>query len=272
MTSSATSSSPSGSRVSETKLRRPPPQCGPAIEQLGPGQGDHEQRHLAAWLEDELDEVEQAVARPVEVLDDEQQRPAEGGELDRRAPGREERRAIGELDLAGADRRGQQVGRSFGGRVAGLLEPASGCRAGARRVAGRPGSSRSSRSSVRIGQNVSRWPYGRHWAIATCTSGLAGAEAVDGLLEQPRLAHAGRRDHADQERAALGERAARHEVELSEVRAAPDERRPRDVGPRRASEQLARADRVGLALRRRRRRGTGTRRPRGRRRPSAHRR
>ncbi len=34
-----------------------------------------------------------------------------------------------------------------------------------------PGSSSRSRSNVRIGQNVRRWPYGRHWAIATCTPG-----------------------------------------------------------------------------------------------------
>ena len=133
--------------------------------------------HLAAWLEDELDEVEQAVARPVEVLDDEHERPAAGGELDRRPPRGEERRAVGELALAGADRRGEQVGGSVGGRVAGLREPAPD--GAPERLRGQVvGQLEQDRSRVRIGQNVSRWPYGRHWAIGDLRRSGARAEAL----------------------------------------------------------------------------------------------
>ena len=56
-----------------------PPAAAPrraALEELGPGERDHEDRRVAARLQDRLDEVEQAVARPVEVLDQEHERPA----------------------------------------------------------------------------------------------------------------------------------------------------------------------------------------------------
>ena len=71
-----------------------------------------------SWPQNELDEVQKAVARPVQVFDDEDDRLLEGRELDRRAPCREELRAIDELDLGGTNRGGQQVRGSLGCFVA----------------------------------------------------------------------------------------------------------------------------------------------------------
>ena len=84
----------------------------PAVEELGPGERDHHERHVGARLEHRLDEVEQAVARPVEVLDDEHERGALGGHLDEPPPRGEERDPVA-LDLGGADRRGKQLRRAL---------------------------------------------------------------------------------------------------------------------------------------------------------------
>src|SRR5258705_7667984 len=71
-----------------------------AIEELGPGESDHQHRRAATRLHHEFDEVEKAVARPVEVLEDNDKRPGSGGDLDHRAPRREQRRAIDDTLLS----------------------------------------------------------------------------------------------------------------------------------------------------------------------------
>jgi hypothetical protein len=58
--------------------------AGPAFEQLGPGRTDDEQRHAIDPIDEPVDEVEQAVVRPVEVLDDEHHRTALGHRLEKR--------------------------------------------------------------------------------------------------------------------------------------------------------------------------------------------
>ena len=63
---------------------------GPALEQLGPGQGQDEDRDAPGPLEQVVDEVEQARVGVVEVLEDHHDRAARGEPLEERAPGPEE--------------------------------------------------------------------------------------------------------------------------------------------------------------------------------------
>ena len=79
-----------------------------SVQQLGTGQDDHQQRRLAAGLKDHLDQVEERVARPVEVLDDHDQRLLLCGELDSRPPRGEELAAVDMLTLPGSEGRRQQ--------------------------------------------------------------------------------------------------------------------------------------------------------------------
>ena len=83
--------SSSGSSAIETWLRRPPPQLGRRSSSSGRASA-RAARGVAARLKDELEEVEQRVARPVQVLEGEHQRAPAGGRLDESAPRREERR------------------------------------------------------------------------------------------------------------------------------------------------------------------------------------
>ena len=71
------------------ELSLPPPQPGLLVEQLGAGGADDEQRHAARPLHELVDEVEQSLVRPVEVFEDEDQRPLSGQLLEEAAPGRE---------------------------------------------------------------------------------------------------------------------------------------------------------------------------------------
>ena len=56
---------------------------------------------------------------------------------------------------------------------------------------------------------------------------LDRGEAVEELLKEPRLADAGRCNHADHEGTQLVERPARDQLQLLQVRAATDQGRPR---------------------------------------------
>jgi len=75
----------------------------PPVKELGPGERDHEHRRVPARLHDELDEVEEAVARPVQVLEHDHERRRARGDLDRRPPGGEERGPVDDVLLARAD-------------------------------------------------------------------------------------------------------------------------------------------------------------------------
>ncbi len=66
----------------------PPPR--PTFDQLGPGQGDDGQRDTRAPVQHMIDEVEQAVVSPVEVLEHEDDRPGRRDPLEERAPGAEQ--------------------------------------------------------------------------------------------------------------------------------------------------------------------------------------
>ena len=80
----------SGSSAIPTMLRRPAPHAGRRSSRFGPGHGDHQDRHVAAPIEQVVDEVEQAAVGGMEVLEH-QDRGARGGDpLEEGAPGREE--------------------------------------------------------------------------------------------------------------------------------------------------------------------------------------
>jgi hypothetical protein len=66
---------------------------GPALEQLGPGGGDEQHRRVRGPLDEMVDEVEQAVVGPVDILEEEDQRALLCQRLEQRPPGGEVLRA-----------------------------------------------------------------------------------------------------------------------------------------------------------------------------------
>ena len=86
--------------------------AGPALEQLGARRADDEQRHAGRPVGEIVDEVEQAVVGPVQILEDEHQRPLLGQRLEQAAPRRERLVAAVARVLAGraeADERAQEA-------------------------------------------------------------------------------------------------------------------------------------------------------------------
>ena len=59
---------------------------GPALEQLGARGGDEQHRRVRGPLDEIVDEVEQAVVGPVDILKQEDQRPLLGQRLEQRPP------------------------------------------------------------------------------------------------------------------------------------------------------------------------------------------
>ena len=62
---------------------------GATRQQLGPGGAEDQQRHAARPVDEVVDEVEQRVVGPVQVLEDEDERALVGDRLEEAAPGRE---------------------------------------------------------------------------------------------------------------------------------------------------------------------------------------
>ena len=85
--------------------------AGPALEQLRPRGADDEQRNVRHPLDELVDEVEQALVRPVQVLDDEHERPLLGERLEEAAPGGEglATSVAPELALAAEPDEGEEV-------------------------------------------------------------------------------------------------------------------------------------------------------------------
>ena len=79
------------------------------VEQLRSGQGDHQDRRLATRLHQVLDQVQQAVRRPVKVFEDDHQGRPERGGLGRRPPGGEKQVSVRRLTFAGPDGRSQEL-------------------------------------------------------------------------------------------------------------------------------------------------------------------
>ena len=78
-----------------------------AVEQLGPRRRDDQHRHVRGPFREVVDEVEQAVVRPVQILEDEHERAALGDRLEE-APPRRERLACGGRSIA---RRAREPGQ-----------------------------------------------------------------------------------------------------------------------------------------------------------------
>ena len=76
--------------------------------------------------EERLDEVEQAVTRPVEILDREDDRTLGGRQLEGGPPGGEQDAPVGGLRPAGPDGRDEHLGISRRIGIAEALEPGSG--------------------------------------------------------------------------------------------------------------------------------------------------
>jgi hypothetical protein len=191
----------------------------PPVEQLGPGKRDHQQRYLRPGLQDRLNEVQQAVARPVQVLDHEHDRDPSRRELDESPPGPKERDPVGRLDLAGADRGRQLLRRPFGLGIAGGAQP------DVERVA----NCLRARVIDQTDQRQEDRPHRPIREALTVRQALgdgdlrARIEPVKELLEQPRLPHPGRGHDADEIGPALLEGTARSQVELLEVGLATDD-------------------------------------------------
>jgi hypothetical protein len=91
-------------------IRLSAPPSGPACEQLGPRRADDEERNPACPLDHVVDELEQTLVGPVQVLDGEDSRVPLGDRLEEAAPGGERVLALRTHELllcADADQRSQ---------------------------------------------------------------------------------------------------------------------------------------------------------------------
>ena len=97
--------------------------AGTPLEQLGPRGRDRQQRHVRNPVDELVHEVEQALVRPVEVLEDDDERPLLGHRFEKAAPGGEGRlpAVVAELGLGREADEGAQL-RLDPVRVAGVRE------------------------------------------------------------------------------------------------------------------------------------------------------
>ena len=94
-----------------------PPASSPSrapIEQPRTGEGDHRRRRIAPGLHDDLHEIEETVTRPVQILEDQDERRPSRRHLDGRAPRRKEGGPVDHLRFTGADGRGEEIRRTLG--------------------------------------------------------------------------------------------------------------------------------------------------------------
>ena len=216
----------------------------PAVEELGPGQRDH-QRSAASprgWSIDStrssrlsLDQWRSSITSTSGARS--------AASSTNGPPRREQRDPVAASDLAGADRRRQQLG----GSARRPRRPPRGARPRARRriTSGR----RVVREAEDREQDRAHRPVGQALAVREALGRSRRRtgrrpSAVEELLEQPRLPDAGGRDDAHQVRPPLVERAAGDELELREVGVAADDprsaparcrRRPRPSSARAAT-------------------------------------
>ena len=85
----AVSSSESGESETVAAFGLPSAPPRPPLEQLRTRSPDDEQRRVVHPVDEVVDEVEQVVVGPVQVLEDEHEGPALGERLEEAAPGRE---------------------------------------------------------------------------------------------------------------------------------------------------------------------------------------
>ncbi len=224
-TNCAVARSSSGSSAIETWLRRPPPQLGRRSSNSGRASAMSSARVSPRGWSTNSNRSSRRVTRPVEVLDGNDKRRLAAGSLDEGAPRGEQRGSVRRLRLSLADGRGQQspdLGRLLD---SGTRQPPS----TARRISS--GGASSSRPDDPEEHGAQR-PVGQTLAVGQALrDGHArvrrdARQMVEELLEQARLACAGRRDDADQERPLLVECAAGDEVQLGQVSVTAEDGRP----------------------------------------------
>ena len=176
-------------------------------------------------LKDEFDEVEQAVARPVEVLDDKDQRLARRRQLDGVTPGREDGRLVGDVGFRRPDRRCQQLSAVLRRIVPESLEPLldRSPKALGWQVVAEVGESLEEAPQRPVGQ-----PLAVGQALSDGHSCLPGdpVAPVEELLQKSCLARARRREQRDQERPTLADRALGDQSQLGEIAVPTDKRQP----------------------------------------------
>ena len=197
---------------------------GPSLEQLRPGAADDEQRDAAQPVDELVDEVEQAVVGPVQVLEDEHERPLLGERLEEAPPGGERLAAAVSAEAAS-----RPPGRRAG---AGATRPSAASRSvieraldGGVQLLGRfdlgvlledPGlrlddlRERPERDAVAVGEAASLAPGDE--------LGVGVDDALE-LVDEPALSHARDRDERDELRRPLVAGALERVAQASRARA-----------------------------------------------------
>ena len=201
----------------------------PSVEELGAGQRDDVDRPFARPVEDVVDEVEQSVVGPLEVLEDEHHDTQLGDPLEEDAPGGEQRFAVGSF-VGVARLQTEQLGQArlhpaaFGLVGDPLGERGGQLRPGRRRILplGDPGP-----APDHLGEGPEADPFavGRG---ATLVPVDDLGHAVHVLLEfpdEPALADPALADDRDQPRAPFGTGCDVEVLEHPQLRPPPDERR-----------------------------------------------
>ena len=182
----------------------------------------------------------------MEILDDEDEWTPGGCEFERRPPGREEGRAVHDVDVGRSDGRGEELGRLDRGFGPGILQPGTGANADGLR------------SRVGLGELEEAQQDGAHRPVGESLSvrhalghcdlrdGCDGRKPEQELLDQPALAGPRRGDDAHQVGPALDQGAARDELQHADIRVAADERGSR-AGDHGWPDERPRRDRPGLA-------------------------
>ena len=206
------------------------------LEQVRAGQGDHVQRRVPRPLEEVLDEVEQALVRPLHVLEGEDGRVDVGETLEEKPPGREQVLLVAQLVL----REPEQL------RQAGLDEaPLVGH--GDVLLEGRPELLQRGRGLLVLcdpaahPHHVRQRPVRHAFAVRKAAAAVPVGElrqAVEVLVELPReagLPDPGDAGDGDQVRLSLLRRDVEQLLDLTELAIAADERSLEAFGLERAA-------------------------------------
>ena len=101
---------------------------------------------------------------------------------------------------------------------------------------------------ARSGQYVTRWPYVRHWAIATVAPGERAGSRCRNSSTRRVFPASGGRDEAHEKWASVGEGPPGDGLELRQVVVAPDQRKAGRRGLGRPPEEGQRLDRQPLSF------------------------
>ena len=205
----------------------PPPQPGRRVSSSGRAVHEDEQRHPARPVDQVVDEVEKGVVRPVQVLEDEDERPLVRDRLEEAPPGRE--RLVASVPAPSS------VSRPASGRRCPSIQAASAGSVTNRSTACCSFSSaRSELSDSRMpacaltispsAQNVTPSPYGSERPCRQKTTPKAPVSiAPEELEDEPALADSGDTDERDELRLALADDARKRLAQERELLRAADE-------------------------------------------------